>query len=208
MTRPPALDASGGNSFPGIRPGLSKTPERVHIARNLALGGQTEPSFRATPTPGAESCDCAPCARLSAALDAHREAIAHGRGAETREAVRLAAQAVDVAHGLGRGAMPDGNAPTARHPVLPFRLHTKDSLTCEWCGSPMAPARGPGQVKLFCDRSCGRALREYNRDLPGWLAEMARLRKMRRTVAAGFRCRIDTDMAILETMIARKGARP
>ena len=40
------------------------------------------------------------------------------------------------------------------------------------------------------------------------LAEMARLRKMRRAVAEGYRARIDTEIATLETYIGRKGKRP
>jgi hypothetical protein len=45
-------------------------------------------------------CDCPACLVLSAALDAHADALARGMGDRTRGAVALAARRVDVAHGL------------------------------------------------------------------------------------------------------------
>lgn len=51
-------------------------------------------------------CQCQPCRTFDAALDRHTDAIAQGRGNETRAALRLAAARVDEAHGLGQEVAP------------------------------------------------------------------------------------------------------
>ena len=77
---------------------------------------------------------------------------------------------------------------------------------CPWCGGPVAPTRGPGHPRTFCDRVCAHTSREYYRNLPGWLAELAALKaEAKRRYHRAF---IVSDIAMLETSIAAKGKRP
>jgi hypothetical protein len=82
-----------------------ESPQSVHIARNLASGSRCQPARGEPPVPpvdAAESCVCAPCRAFADAIDRHTAALGRGRGDSTRNAVRLAAHAVDTAHGLAK----------------------------------------------------------------------------------------------------------
>ena len=94
-----------GGSGSGSHPGDSKTHQSVHIANDLASGSRCQPARGEPPVPpvdAAESCVCAPCREFAEAIDRHTEAIARGRGDDTRADLRTAACVVDAAHGLAK----------------------------------------------------------------------------------------------------------
>jgi hypothetical protein len=73
---------------------------------------------------------------------------------------------------------------------------------CPWCGGPVAPTKGAGHPRTFCDRVCARASREYYRQLPGWQSEISDLEAGRKATPFA-----RAQIALLETYVARKGQR-